>query len=244
MALSEVVIPAVIQGPGRPEEGYFMRDGTQVPGVTTVVNRVKDSGAIIGWAWKQGKLGKPLNEARDKACSVGKIAHAMIEADIHGREWSPQETDLAEMIEKARKALSMWLKWKAQTRFRPVLTETPLVHETFRYGGTPDGVAYVGDELVLYDLKSSNGIYQDHLLQIGAYRRLVNDDLSCPNGSNLDEALDGDGDVAGGMIIRVGKDAPTFATQYWDAATMDLAFTGFQAALAFYALDKQLKEAM
>lgn len=240
MALTE----PVIQGPGRPEDGYFLKDGTQVPGVTSVVGRVKESGPLIGWAWKMGNAGKPMGEAKDKACSVGKIAHAMIDADIHERVWAPEPGDLPDLIEKAQRALGMWLKWKSQTRFRPIFTETPLVSEEFRFGGTPDGAAFVGDEVVLYDLKSSNGIYQDHLLQVGAYRRLVNDDASRPNGGVLDEALDDERDVTGGMIIRVGKDAPTFATQYWDASTMDLAFAGFHAALKFYELDKKLKEAM
>lgn len=221
-------------GGGRPEDGYKLRDGTPVPGVTTVVSRVKESGALIGWAWKQGKAGKSLDESRDKACSIGKIAHSMVEADIHGREWVADEADIPSMIEQARKALDMWKRWKAQVRFRPLLTEMPLVDEEWRYGGTPDGVAMVGDEVVLFDLKSSNGIYQDHLLQLGGYLPLIH-----AHRDRLDVPF-----CHGAMVIRVGKDAPTFATQYWDVSTVDVATDGFRAALKFYEFARQLKEAM
>lgn len=224
----------VKSGGGRPEDGYKLADGTQVPGVTTIVSRVKESGPLIGWAWKQGKAGKSLDESRDTACSIGKIAHAMVEADIHDREWEPVETDVPSMIEQARKALGMWRRWKAQVRFRPLLTEMPLIDETMRYGGTPDGVAMVGEEVVLFDLKSSNGIYQDHLLQLGGYLPLVH-----AHRAVLDVPF-----CHGAMVIRVGKTAPTFATQYWDVSTVDLATSGFLAALKFYEIDKQIKGSM
>lgn len=221
-------------GGGRPADGYRMPDGTPVEGVTTIVGRVKDSGPLIGWAYNQGKAGKPRNEAKDKACSVGKISHAMVDADIHERDWVAEEGDIPSLIEQARKALAMWQTWKRQTRFRALFTEMPLLDEIRRYGGTPDGVAMVGDEVVLYDLKSSNGIYQDHLLQLGGYAPLVH-----LHRERLDVPF-----LHGAMVVRVGKDSPTFATQYWDISTIDRATKAFYAALEFYRLDKALKECM
>ncbi len=221
-------------GGGRPDDGYKLADGSEVPGVTSIVGRVKDSGPLIGWAWKQGKLGKSRDESKDKACSVGKIAHAMVECDIHERDWVPEDGDIPAIIEQAKQALGMWHRWKKQTRFRALVTEMPLVDEVHRYGGTPDGVAMVGEETVLFDLKSSNGIYQDHLLQLGGYAPLVH-----AHRDRLDVPW-----LHAGMVIRVGKDAPTFATQFWDITTVDLATDAFRVARKFYDLDKRLKECM
>ena len=40
-----------------PKEGYFLRDGTKVPGTTTICSAYKDSGGLIHWAWDQGRSG-------------------------------------------------------------------------------------------------------------------------------------------------------------------------------------------
>ena len=55
-----------------PRNGYYLKDGTRVPGTTTVIGRFKESGALLRWAFQQGKDGKnDLYEDRDKAASFG-----------------------------------------------------------------------------------------------------------------------------------------------------------------------------
>ena len=34
-----------------PKKGYFLKDGTKVPGVTTILGKFKDPGALMYWAW-------------------------------------------------------------------------------------------------------------------------------------------------------------------------------------------------
>lgn len=36
---------------GRPKHGYFLSDGTKVPGVTTILGGFKDPGALMWWSW-------------------------------------------------------------------------------------------------------------------------------------------------------------------------------------------------
>ena len=39
----------------RPKDGYKNNEGKRVPGVTTIIGRFKDSGALMYWAFEQGK---------------------------------------------------------------------------------------------------------------------------------------------------------------------------------------------
>ena len=44
---------------------------------------------------------------------------------------------------------------------------------THAYAGTIDAVAFKGDELVIVDWKTSNGLYAEHMLQVAAYARAL-----------------------------------------------------------------------
>lgn len=102
-----------------PKEGYYLKDGTRVPGVTTIIGRFKESGALIRWAFNQGKEGKDLYETRDKAADIGSAAHAMVEAQINGDD--PHEvlmllTSGPEFTEKAMSAFGAYSKWASMTQ--------------------------------------------------------------------------------------------------------------------------------
>ena len=60
----------------RPKGGYKLADGTKVPGVTTVIGKLKDAGPLMYWAWQQGVEGKDFRETRDAAASAGTVVHA------------------------------------------------------------------------------------------------------------------------------------------------------------------------
>src|SRR5216683_7786479 len=68
-----------------PKAGYFLKDGSKVPGTTTIIGRFKDSGGLMFWAFEQGKSGKArLYDDAEKAADIGTCAHAMVEARIKG----------------------------------------------------------------------------------------------------------------------------------------------------------------
>jgi hypothetical protein len=80
-----------------PTNGYWL-EGKRLPSVTTILGRYKDSGALIKWAYRQGRehellvaQGKPApRDLYDKdattaqAALAGTIAHDMIETFILG----------------------------------------------------------------------------------------------------------------------------------------------------------------
>ncbi len=151
-----------------PKAGYFLKDGTKVPGTTTICSAYKDSGGLLHWAWQQGQQGLDYRETRDKAGDIGTLVHAAIEANIKGESLPVME----EIPERAYRA---FLKWQAQNRIEILEQEIQLVSEEFKYGGTLDAVGFVDDEFVLLDWKTSKGVYKNYLLQLAAYWRLWNE---------------------------------------------------------------------
>ena len=51
---------------------------------------------------------------------------------------------------------------------------------THAYAGTIDAVAIKGDELVIVDWKTSNGLYAEHMLQVAAYARALKNATGMP----------------------------------------------------------------
>ncbi len=43
-----------------PKGGYRDADGKRIPGVTTIIGRFKESGALIRWAYGRGRDGEEL----------------------------------------------------------------------------------------------------------------------------------------------------------------------------------------
>lgn len=82
-----------------PRSGYHLKDGTRVPGTTTIIGRFKESGGLIWWAWDLGMKGLDYRDVRDKAADAGTLVHAMVEAHAAGED--PYQR-LKEMLDAIR----------------------------------------------------------------------------------------------------------------------------------------------
>lgn len=219
---------------GRPKAGYKNAAGESVPGVTTIIGRFKDSGPLLFWAFGQGKLAEQgkisnLYDKRDEAAEAGTLAHALIEATIHGGDPAAlcAAHPIAETREKAWNAWNQYKKWAAQTGIEIVATEMPLVSEKYQFGGTPDAIGRLGGELVLLDWKTSNGVYQDYLIQLAAYKVLIEE---CTKYR-----------ITGGFhLLRFAKESADFAHHYW--GELDDAWRTFVLFREAFDLDKKLKK--
>lgn len=214
-----------------PKSGYFTKDGTKVPGTTTVIGRFKESGALIFWAYKRGKDGLELYESRDKAAELGTIVHEMVEEYIRGgnpREVIPEAITLEDQAQ-ITSAFEAFEEWFESNKFEIVEQEMQLVSEVHKYGGTPDAIAIdAKGRLVLLDWKTSDGVYSDHLVQLGAYRMLWNE-------THPDNQLTG-----GSHLCRFAKTNGDFAHHFFpDLADAERQFVLFREA---YDLDKRLKK--
>jgi hypothetical protein len=216
-----------------PRKGYFLADGTPVPGTTTVLGRFKDSGALLHWAWRRGKEhpDEPLYAARDEAGNIGTAAHAMVEARIKGGdpEWAEELLALDPPGQaRARNAFGMYEKWASMNRLVIVDQEMQLVSEKYRFGGTPDAIGLIDGELCLVDWKTSNGVFMDYLLQLAAYRLLWEE-------NHPDRPLTG-----GFHLCRFSKEHGDFAHHYY--RELDKAREMFIHLRAAYEFDKELKK--
>ena len=151
---------------------YKLKDGSIVPGCTTICNML-DKPQLIDWAWKLGKQGKDWRAERDNAGDIGTLAHAMI-MGYWKEEWPTLQQYPKEQLEAAMIPYNTFLENIAKKQlYTPVLIEQPLVSEKLRFGGTPDfyGLHYLCPNLA--DIKTSNGVYESHWIQLAGYDILL-----------------------------------------------------------------------
>ena len=214
-----------------PRAGYFLKDGTRVPSVTTILGRWKESGGLLQWAFQQGRSGaSSLYEQRDAAAEIGTMAHAMCDAAMRGHGWYAVLDEFKptpEQRTKAETAFGAYTTWIANQRAEVIACETPLVSEEHRFGGTPDFLVRIDGKLAMADLKTSNSVYRDYLLQVAAYGILWNE--------TQEEKITG-----GYHILRLGKDNPDFGHHYF--AELDGAAELFLVLRRAYDMDLALKK--
>lgn len=220
-----------MRGTGRPTAGYRLADNTRVPSVTTITGRFKDSGALIRWAYRCGQDGIDIDAAKDKAGTAGSIAHGWIELWLN----DPMDSDIfqddvdPETFAKAEAGFGAFREWADMTQLEIEETETPLISETHRYGGTLDAVGLVSGQKKLLDWKTSNGVYLEYVVQLAAYRNLLRE-------------RDGDDAPASAMLLRVGKEHADFHLHSYPESVLDMGWEWFVRARQMYDLDKSLKK--
>ncbi len=174
----------VVRGGGRPD-AYRSKSGARLPSVTGVINRWKESGGLIRWAYEQGQKKErgeidDLYDSRDQAARIGGMVHDIAESITAGDDAAlaalmlqvdelPDEHRV--MVNNGVQGFRAWLEG---SRFSVIETETPLVSEELGFAGTFDALARdQQDRLVLIDYKSSAAIYGDYIVQLGAYAILL-----------------------------------------------------------------------
>lgn len=204
--------------------GYFLKDKTRVPSVTTVINRYKESGGLIHWAWEQGRDGKDYREMRDAAANAGTMAHDAVEAWIKKEIFMFADDDIGK---RAKKAFGAFLDWADQTQLQVTETERPLVSEKHKFGGTLDAMMVRG-KLSLGDWKTSNAIYADYLIQVAAYGILWEENFPTKR-------------IEGGFhLLRFDKEYGDFHHHWW--SELETAKRSFLLMRELYENEKELKK--
>ena len=206
--------------------GYFLEDGSEVPSVTTVTSRFKESGGLIHWAWDIGRRGLDYRAERDNAADAGTLAHHLVEQFIR-----TGKTDLPDaapdVAQKAMLAFDAFRTWQAQTRLTIVAQEIQLVSEKYRFGGTPDAIGEMDGVLCLLDWKTGNRVYRDALMQLSAYGKLWTE-------NHPDKPITG-----GFHLCRFAKQYGDFSHHFFP--NLDQAFEMFLLLREAYDIDQDLK---
>lgn len=150
---------------------YKLADGTRVPGVTTYLG-VLNKPALVKWANNLGLQGIDSSKYVDNLADVGTLAHSMILTYLKGEELDSSDYS-ASQITLAENSFMSYLEWAKHHKIEPILIETPLVSEEYRFGGTPDLLALVDGIPTLVDFKTSKALYPEHYIQVAAYWVLV-----------------------------------------------------------------------
>lgn len=216
-----------------PRAGYYLKDGSRVPGTTTIIGACHLGGidGLLAWANKLGREGKSHTEERDKAADAGSACHEM--AECYGRKIEFDRSKYSpETLEKADGAYRGFIEWADQTNLRIAVTERPLVSEKYRYGGTLDAM-FINGRLSLGDYKTSNSLRASMLCQLAAYR-------------NLWEENEPEQPITGGFhLLRFGRpehpdDPVTFSHHYW--SDLSLAWEAFKHMRELYDIHSRLRK--
>ncbi len=162
----------------------------------------------MGWAHKKGLEGKPLYEERDTAASIGTVVHAMVENMLAGPYEAERATgwgdlDLDGQL-KANQAMNAFLRWRDNFKLTVIAQEVQMVSEKHAFGGTPDLIAMVGNQVCLVDWKTSKSVYESYLVQLAAYKGLWNE-------NHPDQPIDGPI-----HLLRFDKEYGDFTHKSWE----------------------------
>lgn len=210
--------------------GYWL-DGERLPSVTTILSRFKESGALLYWAWNEGREGRDFRETKQDAADAGTCVHEMVQA--WKRKGGFDRTRYRQdVFDRAKGAYEAFLEWVNQSKLEVADQELSLISKKYRFGGTLDAIL-VQSKLSLCDWKSSNGVYPDYVLQLAAYGILWEENFP-------EKPL-----IGGYHLCRFSKadepdDPVSFSHHYWS----DLAAPAKQFLLLreAYDLDKKVKK--
>lgn len=220
-------------------------DAEQYGSITSIL-REKAKPALMSWMKEQAILSaltlprkdgesyqdfakrvvKDSEEESSKAAQFGTLVHAMFEDILKGRN-----LDLVgDREQKIGEALRFWC---AKYVEKVILTETPLVDTTLKYGGTMD--AFVQDEnhkYLLIDMKTQNtkkgkvSKYPEWCYQLAAQ-----DNLLRLTGAKVDRWIN---------LVVSTSDAGMVEVVEWDADDIKRGFRVFRALTTVFYLDRKL----
>jgi hypothetical protein len=150
---------------------YRLKDGTIVPGVTTPINLLAKP-ALIPWANKLGLKNIDVNSYVDDKANIGTLAHAIVTDHLTGKKTDFSDYDPKQISQSENSFLS-YLEWEKEHPIKAIFVERPFVHEELKFGGTGDIYGELLNKLELIELKSGSGIYDEHVYQIAANKKLL-----------------------------------------------------------------------
>ena len=122
---------------------------------------------------------------KDRAADLGTKVHKWVELDMKG-----VQQDIPDEIAKP---ISAYKRWRKTEGVAGIIALEKMIYHPSGFAGTVDAVLRLADgRIAIVDFKTSAGIYESHLLQIGAYAKAW-------------EHVHGD-DVDIGYAVRFGRD--------------------------------------
>jgi hypothetical protein len=214
-----------------PSAIYRIKNGSRVPGASTISKIGEDSGGLVHAAWQLGVDGLDYREAWGEKARIGSIGHVLMQHAIMGTTPTEEDFPTDGARDVGKQAFSAYQTWREQTKIRWVDTEIALVSEKHRYGGTIDavGIPEGSNSYVIGDWKTG-GLYPSHLCQLAGYGHLFTEVTGHP--------------VVGYHLCRFDRDTGDFTHAYFNEAseTIKDAWSAFLHKRALYDLNAKLKK--
>jgi len=189
---------------------FWDEEGNLIPSVTTFTGIIDKSSALINWAvnlTKQYLLAKiengeqittlDIEEAtkehrriKEEAADIGTQIHEWVSCWIKGEKPEIPEDD------RIRNGITAFLQFQKDQKVKWLESEMIIYSQKHGFAGVLDAIGKTGKKLVLFDFKSSNGIYPEHALQTAAYQ-IAYEEMT---GKKIDYRV----------IVRFGKDTGDF----------------------------------
>jgi len=213
-----------------PTIDYRNAAGQRLPGVTTVLRSCGwNRDALMYWAWNEGREGRDFRQTSSKAADIGTMVHAKVEAHIHGQPWQAPAGATPQDIATADIAYAAYLEWEHMTRLKVIGTELHMVSERHQFGGTPDAIGLIAKRgLCLPDWKSGNATYPEQLMQLAAYRALI-------------EEVTGFDLTGGYHLCRFDKMSGAFTHKWFPVEALNPCWDAFLRARELHSLYPSLK---
>jgi len=226
---------------------HYTVDGQTIDGVTSIL-KVIDKPALIAWAANQAagyfqsnvKVGDTIDEIQLKnlvegaksayrkfsknAADIGTIFHEWVESYVKASISHEQIPELP-TNEMLRNSAKSFLKWAKNRNVEFKSCERKIYSRKYNYAGTLDFTAVVDGKLVVGDIKTSSGIWDEYWLQLAAYKQALQEEF--PE-YKIDHTC----------IVRCGKDG-SFEVQ--ELNDFEQNFKAFEAALNLYRWQKAMK---
>ena len=165
---------------------HIYRKGDKAfPSVTTILNAVSYNKYIVKWANNLGFQHKRYEDELDRTAVEGTLMHAfaqyLVDPD-HGEVPTIKDPLTDYYVRQRADGLRLKLKFH-EGHWSTVFSEKLFISESYEIGGTLDWCANWYDKLTLFDFKSSSGLREKHLYQLGGYDLILQD-----NGIKVDQA--------------------------------------------------------
>ena len=170
------------------QDGHHVyTDGTGVayPSVTTILSTISYNKAIVSWANNLGfrhiRYEEELNRTADEGTFMHAFAQALVDPE-HGCIPNIRDPLTQYRVRQRAQGLNFKLKYH-EGNWKTIFTEKAFISRTYEIGGTLDWYASWYGKNTLFDFKSSSGLRSKHLLQLGGYDLILQD-----NGIFIDQA--------------------------------------------------------
>ena len=218
----------------REDFSVYSYNDIPVPRVTKILDSCINKDFLIIWAAKLGYY-KYLNE-KDFATSIGSKVHEMIEHFLHTGEdldisykKAPKQ---APIIDTAYNNFKNWFYYLQSLNCKFELIDTEISLSCPYYGGTLDCLCKINNAVYILDFKTSKKISYDYIMQVIAYKWMVDNGYLDPK-YNINH-IDGVG------IIRVDKEQNKFEDLFlnefdqYGKSMIDVYTKGFGSVLSSY----------